>query len=92
MEIVAMQHRPLSLMGVFRPRNDRSVDTLKWTASVAQIIGYTATGMGWLPWNIGFFLVGLLGWLMVGVFWRDKALILVHLVALVAMVGGVLTR
>ncbi len=87
-----MLDRSNLLIHVLRPRNDRTVDALKWTASFAQIIGYTATGMGWLSLNIGFFLVGLFGWLAVGIFWRDKALILVHLVALVAMIGGVLTR
>ncbi len=87
-----MQFNPHALIRVFPNTDDRTVDVIKWTASLAQIIGYSATGLGWVPLNIGFFLVGLLGWLAVGVLWKDKALILVHLVALVAMIGGVLTR
>lgn len=73
-------------------KNQRFIDTVKWAASIAQIAGYTATGFGWTPWNIGFFIFGLLGWLAVGLMWRDKALVLVHLVAFGAMVGGMLTR
>lgn len=77
---------------ITHPITGPMVDTIKWTASIAQIAGYTATGLGWTPWNIGFFIVGLLGWLAVGAFWRDKALILVHLVALTAMLGGSLSQ
>lgn len=68
--------------------DERRVLILKWGASVLQILGYGATGLGLVPWNLYFFLIGLLGWLAVGVLWRDKALILIHLVALFAMVAG----
>ena len=42
------------------------------------------------PWNIYLFLVGLVGWFVVGVLWKDKAIMLIHLVALGAMVSGLL--
>jgi len=61
---------------------------VKWAASVVQIMGYTATAMGATPLNIYLFLVGLLGWLAVGLFWNDRAIILIHLVALGAMLVG----
>ena len=51
-------------------------------------MGYTATGFGWIPWNLYMFLVGVVGWFAVGALWNDKALILVHIVALAAMVVG----
>ncbi|GAA6178934.1 hypothetical protein NBRC116594_03720 [Shimia sp. NS0008-38b] len=67
---------------------DRITFTVKWGASAIQIMGYTATAFGWTPWNLYLFLVGVLGWFTVGALWNDKALMLVHLVALVAMIAG----
>lgn len=64
---------------------------VKWFASIVQILGYTATGLGFSPWNICLFLVGLVGWLAVGLLWRDRAIILIHVIALGAMVSGLLT-
>jgi len=69
-------------------RSERLVFVIKWAASAIQILGYTATGFGWTPWNLYLFLVGVFGWMMVGVLWNDKALILVHIVALGAMLAG----
>ena len=73
---------------VERPRFDRIVFAVKWGASIIQIMGYTATGFGWTPWNLYLFLIGVLGWFAVGAMWNDKALMLVHLVALGAMIAG----
>ncbi len=64
------------------------VSTLKWAASIIQIMGYTATAMGMTPLNIYLFLAGLTGWLLVGVIWRDRAIMLIHVVALGAMLVG----
>ena len=61
---------------------------IKWIASIVQIMGYTATAMGMTPLNIYLFLVGLVGWLAVGLFWKDRAIILIHFVALGAMLIG----
>jgi hypothetical protein len=61
---------------------------IKWLASVIQILGYSATAFGLTPWNIYLFLVGLAGWLIVGFLWSDRAIILIHLVALCAMFVG----
>ncbi len=70
------------------PLRERLVFVVKWVASVVQIIGYTATAFGWTPWNLYLFLIGVAGWFAVGAFWNDKALMLVHLVALGAMIAG----
>ena len=67
---------------------ERLVFAVKWGASAVQIMGYTATGFGWTPWNLYLFLVGVVGWFAVGAHWNDKALMLVHLVALGAMIAG----
>ena len=70
-----------------RPRFDAAF-VIKWVASIIQILGYTATAFGWVPWNIGFFLIGLTGWFIVGVLWKDRAIMLIHMVALAAMIAG----
>nr|WP_136442253.1 DUF6552 family protein [Pacificoceanicola onchidii] len=75
-------------MVVQSPSRERLVFAVKWGASAVQIMGYTATGFGWTPWNLYLFLVGVVGWFAVGALWNDKALMLVHLVALGAMIAG----
>ena len=60
----------------------------KWVASIIQIMGYTATGFGWTPWNLYLFLAGVLGWFAVGVLWNDRAIMLIHIVALGVMIAG----
>lgn len=72
----------------FASPRERLIFAVKWGASAIQIMGYTATGFGWTPWNLYLFLVGVVGWLAVGALWNDKALMLVHLVALGAMIAG----
>ena len=67
---------------------DAGVFALKWVASIVQILGYSATAFGMTPLNIYLFLAGLLGWFLVGFFWRDRAIMLIHVVALAAMVIG----
>lgn len=71
-----------------RQYRERLVFMVKWAASAIQIMGYTATGFGWTPWNLYLFLIGVLGWFAVGALWNDRALMLVHLVALAAMIAG----
>ncbi|MEP3438918.1 MAG: DUF6552 family protein [Hoeflea sp.] len=68
--------------------SDRIAFAVKWAASIVQILGYTATGFGWTPWNLYLFVVGVFGWFAVGVLWNDKAIMLIHIVALAAMVAG----
>lgn len=70
------------------PSTGRAAFTVKWAASIIQIMGYTATAFGWTPWNLYLFVVGVLGWFVVGVFWNDKAIMLIHFVALGAMLAG----
>lgn len=72
----------------FSSSRERLIFAIKWGASAVSIMGYTATGFGWTPWNLYLFLVGVVGWFIVGALWNDKALMLVHLVALSAMIAG----
>lgn len=65
-----------------------ATDTIKWVASIAQILGYGATAMGAMPLNLWFFLAGIIGWFIVGLRWNDRAIMLIHIVALGAMLVG----
>lgn len=69
----------------------KSVALLKWLASLFQIAGYSATAFGLDPLNLYLFLVGLIGWFAVGYIWRDKAIMLIHVVALGAMLAGMIS-
>lgn len=73
-------------------RRDRIILAVKWTASVVQILGYAATGFALAPWNLYLFLVGLIGWFAVGVLWKDRAIMLIHIVALGSMIAGLASQ
>ncbi|WP_299620762.1 DUF6552 family protein [uncultured Tateyamaria sp.] len=68
-----------------------STDAIKWGASVAQILGYGATAMGVTPLNLWFFVLGIAGWFIVGMRWNDRAIMLIHIVAMAAMFVGLMT-
>ena len=67
-----------------------TVDIVKWIATVIQLIGYGLTGMNIVPWNIYAFIVGILLWFAVGVMWKDKAIMVVHVGAFLSLVLGYL--
>lgn len=73
------------------PDTGRGVLILKWAASLVQIMGYTATALNITPLNIYLFLIGLIGWFTVGLIWRDRAIMLIHIVALAAMLAGLMS-
>jgi len=64
------------------------VTTIKWIASIIQILGYAATGFGFTPWNLYLFMIGVIGWFVVGLLWKDRAIILIHIVAFGSMIVG----
>lgn len=78
-------------VGMAAPATGRAAFTVKWVASIIQIMGYTATAFGWTPWNLYLFLIGVLGWFTVGMLWNDRAIMLIHIVALGAMLAGMST-
>lgn len=75
-------------VAVLNLHQPKVVHTIKWAASIIQIMGYAATAFGMTPWNLYLFLVGVIGWFAVGAFWNDKAIMLIHIVALGAMLAG----
>ncbi len=73
----------------FSIQKDQIAFILKWLASIIQIFGYTATAMQLTPLNMYLFSIGIIGWLGVGLLWNDKAIILIHIVAMAAMLVGI---
>lgn len=66
------------------------VDIVKWIATVIQLIGYGLTGLNVVPWNVFAFLAGILLWFAVGVMWKDKAIMVVHVGAFMSLLLGYL--
>lgn len=69
-------------------KRNQTVHAVKWGASIIQILGYALTAFEVTPWNLYLFLIGVTGWLAVGVLWNDRAVMLIHVVAFGAMVAG----
>ena len=68
----------------------KPVDVVKWIATVVQLVGYGLTGLNVVPWNVLAFVVGIGLWFAVGVMWNDRAIMLVHVGALIALIAGYL--
>ena len=66
----------------------KKVDIIKWLATIIQLIGYGLTGMGVTPINIYFFIVGIFLWFSVGVLWKDRAIMIVHIGAFISIIIG----
>ena len=64
------------------------VDSVKWVATAIQLVGYALTGLNIVPWNVFAFVIGIILWFIVGVMWKDRAIMMVHVGALIAIVGG----
>tara|TARA_R110000737_G_scaffold218035_1_gene234341 strand:+ start:979 stop:1233 length:255 start_codon:yes stop_codon:yes gene_type:complete len=63
---------------------------IKWTASFIIIIGMAMTSLDLTPYNLGFHLVGVFGWLIVGILWHDRALMVVNSIAVFIFTMGIL--
>ena len=68
----------------------QKVDIVKWVATVIQLIGYALTGLNYTPLNVYFFLVGIFLWFSVGVMWKDRAIMVVHVGAFLSLFIGYL--
>ena len=67
------------------------VDIVKWLATAIQLVGYGLTGLNIVPWNVFAFIVGIALWFAVGVLWKDRAIMVVHIGAFVSLLGGYLS-
>ncbi len=68
----------------------KQVDIVKWVATAVQLVGYGLTGLNIVPWNVLAFVIGIVLWFLVGVMWKDRAIMVVHVGALIAILGGYL--
>ncbi len=66
------------------------VDVVKWVATVIQLIGYGLTGLNVVPWNVLAFVIGIALWFVVGFMWKDRAIMVVHIGAFIALSAGYL--
>ena len=73
------------MIGVYK-----TVDVVKWLATIIQLIGYGMTGLNFVPYNIYMFFAGILLWFAVGVMWRDRAIMVVHVGAFLSLLIGYL--
>ena len=64
---------------------------LKWIASFFLLVGMAlvSTG-GYEPWNMVASLVGVIGWMIVGMMWHDRALIFINGIAIFIWATGIL--
>ncbi len=64
---------------------------IKWTASILLLIAMSLTSVGNSePWNLILHLIGVLGWLYVGILWHDRALIFINSIASFIFLSGLL--
>ena len=66
---------------------------IKWTASVFILISIAFRAAdGYVVWDLIFGTLGVIGWLVVSILWRDRALILLNGVSLMMLVVGLLNH
>ena len=64
---------------------------IKWVASFLLLIGMAMVSAGgYEPWNMVVSLIGVTGWLVVGMMWHDRALIFINSVAIFIWASGLL--
>ena len=69
----------------------RTVDIIKWVATAIQLIGYGLTCLNIVPCNVFAFFIGIILWFLVGYLWKDKAIMVVHVGAFIAILAGYLS-
>ena len=62
------------------PRYDLSW-YIKWASSILLIIAMVMTSSNIFPYNLYPAILGMIGWLIVGVLWHDRALIVLNAVS-----------
>jgi hypothetical protein len=66
---------------------------IKWISSVFILISIAfRSADGYVLWDLAFGTLGVIGWLIVSILWRDRALILLNGVSLMMLVIGILNR
>lgn len=68
----------------------KTVDIVKWVATAIQLVGYGLTGLNIVPLNVFFFFGGIILWFAVGMMWKDRAIMVVHIGAFASLLIGYL--
>ena len=63
---------------------------IKWFASIVLIMGAGVTALDMYPYNMYFQFVGVTGWLIVGIMWKDWALIVVNSIGSLILFAGII--
>ena len=63
---------------------------IKWFSSIVILSGMVLTSASIEPWNMWTHLVGVSGWLVVGMLWHDRSLIVLNAVSLAIYSLGIL--
>ena len=63
---------------------------LKWASSVILIVGMLLTANNIYPLNLFISIVGLLGWIFIGLIWNDRAIIIINAIGLSIYANGIL--
>jgi len=62
---------------------------IKWVSSVLLIIAMVMTSANVFPYNLYPAIVGMIGWLIVGILWHDRALIILNAVSVAIYATGI---
>ena len=62
---------------------------IKWVASIFLIIGMVLTANNIFPLNLYFSTVGIVGWVIVGMLWRDRSIMILNAIAVSIYFNGI---
>ena len=65
---------------------------IKWLASITLLVGMSFTSIELIPYNLYLHLLGITGWLVVGILWHDRALIIVNTTGIFINMSGIMKR
>ena len=63
---------------------------IKWASTIFIILGMITTALNWFPINMFVHLIGVTGWLFVGILWHDRALIVLNSISLAIYSLGII--
>ena len=64
---------------------------IKWASTIFIILGMITTALNLFPFNMFVHLIGVTGWLFVGILWHDRALIFINGVATFIFLTGLVS-
>jgi len=65
---------------------------IKWLSSIIIIVGMVLSSANIYPLNIWVHMFGVIGWLVVGMLWHDRALIFLNAVAIFVFASGLVNH